>query len=710
MSSPANPAPDPAPAPETPKSEQLDDFRVEAADTTLTTDHGVGITHTDDSVKIGGRGPTLLQDFHFREKIFHFDHERIPERVVHARGAGAHGYFEPYDSLADLTLADLFQRPGERTPVFVRFSTVAGSRGSADTVRDVRGFATKFYTKQGNWDLVGNNIPIFFIQDAIKFPDLIHSVKPEPDSEMPQAASAHDTFWDFVSLMPESMHMIMWHLSDRTIPRSFRMMQGFGIHTFRFVNADGRSVFVKFHWIPKLGVHSLVWDEAQKLAGKDPDFHRRDLWEAIEAGAYPEWELALQLVAEQDEHSFDFDILDATKIIPEDQVPLRTVGRLVLNRNPDNFFAETEQIAFMPQNVVPGIDFTDDPLLQGRLFSYLDTQLLRLGGPNFHQIPINRAVAPVSNNQRDGWHQDEIHSGKGGYFPNTLAGGCPHLASGRSGYVPYAQHVEGQKLRERAQKFTDYFTQAQLFYNSISDVERNHLVDAARFELGKVMHRHVREGVVGQFNRIDHDLATRVAAGIGVDVPDEVVPNDGRRTVHLSQFDFVSPTVATRRVAVLAADGVDTADVEQVKVGLIAEGAIPEVIGPHAGSLHGEGGGAVAVDKALPTVASVMYDAIVLPGGKAAAEALGQVGDAMHFVTEAFKHGKTIGALGEGVDLVARLGLPGVRVAGDGDEIVSDQGVVTDVSGSADNGFVPAFVTALAQHRHWDRAMQSVPA
>ena len=426
----------------------------------------------------GERGPTLLEDFHAREKITHFDHERIPERVVHARGAGAYGYFEPYDdSLADYTVAKFLTTPGKQTPVFVRFSTVAGSRGSADTVRDVRGFATKFYTDQGNYDLVGNNFPVFFIQDGIKFPDFVHAVKPEPHNEIPQAQSAHDTLWDFVSLQPETLHTIMWLMSDRALPRSYRMMQGFGVHTFRLVNARGEGTFVKFHWKPTLGVHSLVWDECQKIAGKDPDFNRRDLWEAIESGDYPEFELGVQLVPESEELNFPFDLLDATKIIPEEQVPVQPVGKMVLNRNPDNFFAETEQVAFHTANVVPGIDFTNDPLLQFRNFSYLDTQLIRLSGPNFAQLPVNRPLADVRNNQQDGYGQQAIPQGRSSYFKNTLGGGCPALAD-EDVFRHYTEKVDGHKVRQRAKSFQDHYSQARMFWKSMSPVEAKHIVAA----------------------------------------------------------------------------------------------------------------------------------------------------------------------------------------------------------------------------------------
>src|SRR6187431_3185919 len=433
------------------KAKDLAAFQDTADKQYLTTNQGLRVNDDQNSLKAGNRGPSLLEDFHLREKITHFDHERIPERIVHARGSGAHGFFQVYEPLGKWTSAGFLNDPGRVTPVFVRFSTVAGSRGSTDLARDVRGFAVKFYTDEGNYDLVGNNMPVFFIQDAIKFPDLIHAVKPEPDKEIPQAASAHDTFWDFISLMPESMHMIMWAMSDRAIPRSLRMMEGFGVHTFRFINARGKARFVKFHWKPLLGLHQVVWDEAQKISGKDPDFHRRDLWEAIEEGDFPEWELGVQIVEEKDEHSFDFDLLDPTKIIPEEIVPVRRIGRMTLNRNPDNFFAETEQVAFHTANIVPGIDFTNDPLLQGRLFSYLDTQLIRLGGPNFHEIPINRPIAPLHNNQRDGYMRQTVNRGQTSYEPNSLRGGCPFQAgSDMSGFASYAERIDAQKIRERS--------------------------------------------------------------------------------------------------------------------------------------------------------------------------------------------------------------------------------------------------------------------
>src|SRR5687768_2106722 len=508
------------------ENSKLDDLAANKEDVAgefLTTNQGVRVNDNQNSLKAGNRGPTLLEDFILREKITHFDHERIPERVVHARGSAAHGYFQVYESMAQYTKAHFLQDPSIKTPVFVRFSTVAGSRGSTDLARDVRGFAVKFYTQEGNYDLVGNNIPVFFIQDAIKFPDLIHAVKPEPHNEIPQAASAHDTFWDFISLMPESMHMIMWVMSDRAIPRSYRMMEGFGVHTFRFVNDRGKSRFVKFHWKPLLGVHSVAWDEAQKISGKDPDFHRRDLWEAIETGRHPQYELGVQIVEEEKEHDFDFDLLDPTKIIPEELVPVRRIGRLTLDRNPENFFAETEQVAFHPGHIVPGIDFTNDPLLQGRLFSYTDTQLLRLGGPNFHEIPINRPVSPVHNHQRDGFMRQTINRGKANYEPNTTGGGCPMQATrAAGGFVSFPEPAQGTKVRGRTEKFHDHFSQAALFFNSQSDPEKDHMVEALRFELGKVERPQIRERMIGMLNRVDATLAARVAEGLGMPANPEV--------------------------------------------------------------------------------------------------------------------------------------------------------------------------------------------
>jgi catalase len=700
------------------KQEALDRFREDPEGQLLTTDQGLRINDDQNSLKAGARGPSLLEDFILREKITHFDHERIPERVVHARGAAAHGYFQVYRSLSRYTRAAFLQDPDKKTPVFVRFSTVAGSRGSTDLARDVRGFAVKFYTDEGNFDLVGNNIPVFFIQDAVKFPDLVHAVKPEPHNEIPQAASAHDTFWDFISLMPESMHMIMWVMSDRAIPRSLRMMEGFGIHTFRLVDARGAARFVKFHWKPKLGVHSVLWDEALKISGKDPDFHRRDLWEAIAAGAYPEWELGLQVIDEADEHKFAFDLLDPTKLVPEEQVPVERVGRLVLDRNPENFFAETEQVAFHPGHVVPGIEFSDDPLLQGRLFSYTDTQLTRLGGPNFHEIPINRPIAPMHNNQRDGHMRQNINVGRVAYHPNTLGGGCP-MQAGRAdgGFVTYPERLGGPKVRERGEKFFDHFSQAALFWNSQSDPEKQHIVEALRFELGKVEVPEVRERVVGMLAHVDRTLAGQVAEGLGLAVPkptgpmNRSVPADADprkfqpialkqavdRSEALSMAKTVKDSAATRKVAILAADGVDGEAVAAMQRALLAAGAVPKIVAPRGGSLKPEGGGTLPVDFSLLTVGSVLFDAVFVPGGSRSTSGLAGDAAAVLFVREAYKHCKAIAASGTGVALVEAAG-------------VDTKDVLT--RRDADGQLAAAFVKAIARHRDWSREAKArtVPA
>jgi catalase len=701
-----------APNQSDPKQQQLDGYRINRATGFLTTQQGVLVDHTDDALTAGERGPTLLEDFHAREKITHFDHERIPERVVHARGAGAYGYFEPYDaSLCEYTAAKFLTTPGQQTPVFVRFSTVAGSRGSADTVRDVRGFATKFYTDQGNYDLVGNNFPVFFIQDGIKFPDFVHAVKPEPHNEIPQAQSAHDTLWDFVSLQPETLHTIMWLMSDRALPRSYRMMQGFGVHTFRLVNARGEGTFVKFHWKPRLGVHSLIWDECQKVAGKDPDFNRRDLWEAIEAGQYPEYELGVQLVPESDEFNFGFDLLDATKIIPEEQVPVRPVGKMVLNRNPDNFFAETEQVAFHTANVVPGIDFTNDPLLQFRNFSYLDTQLIRLGGPNFAQLPVNRPVADVHNNQHDGYGQVTIPQGKSSYYKNSLGGGCPALAD-EDVFHHYTQKVDGHKTRQRAKSFQDHHSQARMFWKSMSPVEAKHIVAAYAFELGHVEVVEIRLRVVDQLNMIDHDLAARVAAELGLPEPEERAVDDKMTaSAALSQLNTAIDSIQTRKIAVLAADGVDVRGTERFVEAMRKRGAIPEVLAPTAGgTLSGGSGGEVAVDRAFTSVASVLYDAVVVPCGPHSVETLSNDGYALHFVTEAYKHLKTVGAFGAGIDLLRKAGI-GEPLA-DGQDVVAAAGVVstTAAEDTIPDQYFEDFASALAKHRAWDRQTDSIPA
>lgn len=696
------------------KDKQLEAFRRDTGEN-LTTNQGVRVDDTDNSLKAGARGPTLLEDFHLREKMTHFDHERIPERVVHARGSGAHGYFQVYESIAELTKAKFLQDPSIKTPVFVRFSTVVGFRGSADTVRDVRGFATKFYTEDGVYDLVGNNMPIFFIQDGIKFPDLVHAIKPEPHNEIPQASAAHDTFWDFISLMPESMHMIMWVLSDRALPRSYRMMEGFGVHTFRLINEQGKARFVKFHWKPLLGMHSLVWDEVQKLAGKDPDFNRRDLWEAIEMGEYPEFELGVQIVEAEDEHKFDFDLLDPTKIIPEEDVPVRPIGKMVLNRNPDNFFAETEQVAFHPGHVVPGIDFTNDPLLQGRLFSYLDTQLIRLGGPNFAEIPINRSVCPIHNNQRDGYMRQTIDKGKVNYSPNSLGGGCPMTnPENLRTFVHYAERVEGHKIREHSDSFKDHFSQATLFWNSLSEPEKDHLVSAAHFELGKVNHKEIRQRMVDLFNQIDHGLAKRVAKGIGVPEPtEEVVKNHGRRSPALSMENTVKDTVKSRRIAILAADGFDRSQLMTMQQALQNAGASSKIVSKFGGMIRSTDGQEIEVDKLFVTTASVMFDAIYIPGGRQSVEALKQQGDAIHFVNEAFKHGKAIAATGEGVELLQHSDITGVVMVDPQllEPMTSEKGVITASNGADLNAMAQAFTEAIAQHRHWTRTQKErVPA
>ncbi len=691
------------------KDRQLESFRRDDSGQFLTTNQGVRVNDDNNQLTAGARGPTLMEDFIFREKMTHFDHESIPERVVHARGSAAHGYFQPYESMAKYTKARFLADPSVRTPVFVRFSTVVGSRGSADTVRDVRGFATKFYTEDGVFDLVGNNIPVFFIQDANKFPDLVHSIKPEPDHEMPQASAAHDTFWDFASLMPELAHMLMWILSDRAIPRSFRMMEGFGVNTFRFVNDAGEGRFIKWHWRPALGAHALVWDEAQKLAGKDPDWLRRDLWEAIEMGDFPEFDLCVQMIEEKDEFKFDFDVLDATKFWPEDDVPLMRVGKMVLDRNPDNFFSETEQVAFHPGHVVNGIDVTNDPLLQGRLFSYLDTQLNRFGSANFHEIPINRPLAPVHNNQGAGFMRTTIGKGKATYFPNSLGGGCPmHAPENMRGYVHYTEKVEGRKIRERSESFNDHFTQAALFWHSLTEPEQNRLVEATHFELGKVDSFEVRHRMVHEiFNRIDHDLAVRCAEGIGIEPPAKgEAPKVKKRAPEVSMEHAArKDSIASRRVAVLVADGVDHASLAQVMQALKEAGAHPKVVSRFRGDVKSSDGEMVEVDKNHVTTASIMYDAVFVPGGQASADAMAQQGYVRHFLNEAFKHSKPIGAVGAGVAVLKASEIAGVELAEPGaGAVVSSMGVVTAGDGDALPDFIARFKEAIAQHRHWERA------
>lgn len=689
------------------KNQDLDQYRASGGEI-LTTNQGVKVSDTDNSLKVGSRGPTLIEDFHFREKLTHFDRERIPERVVHARGSGAHGYFQPYESMAEYSKAKFLSNPSVQTPVFVRFSTVVGFRGSADTVRDVRGFAVKFYTIDGNYDMVGNNIPVFFIQDAIKFPDLVHAIKPEPHNEMPQAAAAHDNFWDFISLTPESMHMIMWILSDRTLPRNFRVMQGFGIHTFRFVNEQGKASFVKFHWKPLLGVHSMVFDETQKVGGKDPDFNRRDLWESIEKGNFPEYELGVQIIAEEDEQKFDFDILDPTKLIPEELVPVRPIGKMVLNRNPDNFFAETEQVAFQPSNVVPGIDFSNDPLLQGRLMSYHDTQLHRLGSPNFTELPINKSLCPFHNNQRDGRMQMQIPTSKVNYYPNSLSEGQP-APSPTEGFVHYQERVEGNKVRERSPSFKDHFTQATLFWNSLSMPEKEHAVQAAHFELGKVEDKGVRERMVNLFNHVDHELAKKVAMGIGIPAPTQPVSeNHGKSSPALSQ-ENTTKTAIGRKVAILATDGVNGEQITAVKTILKDAGVEAEIVSKFKGMIKSAQGEEIMVDKTFLTSASVLFDAIYVPGGAASIEALLNQGDAIHFINEAFRHCKPIAAMSEGVELVQNSNIKGVQISDS--SMQNDKGVITAKTSPDFKDFAKSFVEAISQHRFWMREQKDkVPA
>ncbi len=707
------------------KVQALDSVREESGEQYLTTNQGLRVNDDQNSLKAGSRGPSLLEDFLLREKITHFDHERIPERVVHARGSAAHGYFQVYKSMASMTKAKFLQDPTLKTPVFVRFSTVAGSRGSTDLARDVRGFAVKFYTEEGNYDLVGNNMPVFFIQDAVKFPDLVHAVKPEPHHEMPQAASAHDTFWDFISLMPESMHMIMWLMSDRAIPRSFRMMEGFGVHTFRFVNDQGVGRFVKFHWKPLLGVHSVLWDEAQKISGLDPDFLRRDLWDAIDAGHYPEWELGVQVVEEKDEHKFEFDLLDPTKLIPEELVPVTRIGKMTLDRNPDNFFAETEQVAFHPGHLVPGIDFTNDPLLQGRLFSYTDTQLIRLGGPNFHEIPINRPIAPLHNNQRDGHMRQTINVGQASYHPNSLGGGCPMQAKGdMGGFLSYAEKLTGSKVRERSKSFFDHFSQAGLFFRSQSGPEQDHLVQALQFELGKVERLPIRERMVGLLAHVDKGLASRVAEGLGlpvmkIDGPLNMsVPADGdpkdfqpkRATATLEKSAALSMVLApkkgiqTRKVAILAADGVDGEAVLGMKTALTAAGAMAKIVAPRSGVLKAMDGSEMKIDFSLLTIGSVLFDALYVPGGEESIRTLLRTPKAVMFTQEIYLHCKAIAATGAGGDVLqaalTTLG-PSSRKGTSG-EVPSDDAVVMSREGSGKQ-IAARFIKAMESHRQWDR-------
>ncbi|NIF23947.1 catalase HPII [Candidatus Pantoea multigeneris] len=691
------------------KLQQLDAARKQGLDQPLTTNQGTRIANDQNSLRAGTRGPTLLEDFIMREKITHFDHERIPERIVHARGSAAHGFFQPYRSLSDLTKAHFLSNPEQVTPVFVRFSTVQGGAGSADTVRDIRGFATKFYTEEGVFDLVGNNTPVFFIQDAHKFPDFVHAVKPEPHNEIPQGQSAHDTFWDYVSLQPETLHNVIWAMSDRGIPRSYRTMEGFGIHTFRLINAEGKSTFVRFHWKPVAGKASLLWDESQKLTGRDPDFHRRDLWEAIEAGDYPEYELGLQLIPEEDECKFDFDILDATKLIPEELVPVERVGKMVLNRNPDNFFAETEQVAFHPGHIVPGLDFTNDPLLQGRLFSYTDTQISRLGGPNFHEIPINRPVCPYHNFQRQGMHRQDIDTNPANYEPNSINDNWPRETPPGpqgGGFESYQERIEGSKIRERSPSFGEYYSQPRLFWLSQTTVEQDHIIAAYSFELSKVSRPYIRERVVDHLVHIDVTLGQRVADNLGIrltndqlNTPPAADVNGLKKDDSLSLYAKQDRTVKGRQVALLLSDGVRSADVLAVMKALKAEGIHTKLLAAHMGQVQADDGSALPVDATFAGLPSLTFDAVFVPDGNI--DALLLSGDSRYFLLEAYKHLKVIGLSGDARRFKTQFALRSdEQEAGiaDGDK--------------ADTPLLTEFIEGIKSHRIWSRSHKalSIPA
>ncbi len=661
----------------------------------LTTQQGVPVADDQNSLRVGHRGPTTLEDFHLREKIFHFDHERIPERVVHARGFGAHGYFENYDSLSEITRADIFQRAGEKTPAFVRFSTVAGSKGSPDLARDVRGFAVKLYTREGNWDIVGNNIPVFFIQDAIKFPDLIHAVKPEPDRGFPQAQTAHDNFWDFISLTPESMHMVMWIMSDRTIPRSLRFMEGFGIHTFRLLNAEGKATFVKFHWKPKQGMQSVMWNEAVKINGADPDFHRRDMWDAIGAGDFPEWELGLQLFDEDFADKFDFDVLDATKLIPEEVLPIKRVGRLVLDRRVDNFFAETEQAAFCTQNIVPGIDFTNDPLLQGRNFSYLDTQIKRLGGPNFTHIPINAPKCPVGNFQQDGHMAMVNPRGRVNYEPNSWGASAGPRESPDKGFQSYAAQESGPKSRVRSETFADHYSQARQFFISQTEIEQLHIVNALSFELSKVERPDIRSRIVAHLLNIDDDLANQVATNLRLEeIPKPAAAarptrQDLQHSPALSMLKNPPESFSGRKVGALVSDGVDAKLLAALKKAVEAEGAVLKLIAPEVGGVKASDGKVVSADEKLEGGPSVLFDAVAILLPEEGGALLATFPAARDFVADAVVHKKFIAYVDATMPLFEKAGL----------------------SADLDEGFVPldqpadckSFVTRCRELRYWER-------
>lgn len=693
------------------KTSQLEQHVTVDEGTALTTNQGLKVNDNQNSLKDGDRGATLLEDFILREKITHFDHERIPERIVHARGSGAHGFFELYKPLAKYTRAKFLNDTSARTPVFVRFSTVAGSAGSTDLARDARGFAVKFYTDEGIYDLVGNNIPVFFIQDAMKFPDLVHAVKPEPDHGMPQAASAHDTFWDFISLMPESLHMIMWVMSDRAIPRSYRMMEGFGVHTFKLVNQQGKMHFVKFIWKPLLGVHAVAWDEATRISGKDPDFHRRDLWEAIDSGAFPEYELCLQIIPEEDENKFEFDLLDPTKLVPEELVPVLRVGKLTLNRNPDNFFAETEQVAFHPAHLVPGIDFSNDPLLQGRLFSYTDTQLSRLGTPNFHEIPINRPVNEVHNNQRDGQMRQTVNRGKVNYEPNTLGGGCPFQSAMKDGgFTSHTQRIDGQKIRARSKSFVDHYSQPALFFNSQTPPEQQHIINALTFELSKVQTPAIRERVVGLLSFINRDLAKKVGDNLGIkpakpespvnhsfgadtnpqDVQSKQKEMSLKKSERLSMANTIKDTIKTRQIAFLIANGVDGKTVNSLKGKLENEGAVVHLIANNMAPVTADDKSVFTPHHSITSTASVCFDAVYVAPGQKSIDILQAEPPAIFFVNEAYKHCKTVG-FGKQTEAFSNL-----------THVSNTKGKDPAVLFETSAAFANAFIASVAKHRVWE--------
>ncbi|HEX3716973.1 MAG TPA: catalase [Verrucomicrobiae bacterium] len=657
----------------------------------LRTNQGIPIADNQNSIKAGPRGPVLLEDFVLREKITHFDHERIPERIVHARGSGAHGYFQPYESCADITKAAFLQDPKKKTEVFARFSTVAGGAGSGDMPRDVRGFAVKFYTSEGNFDLVGNNIPVFFIQDAMKFPDLIHAVKMEADRGFPQAATAHDTFWDYISLTPESMHMVAWIMSDRTIPRSLRTMEGFGIHTFRMINSKGGSQFVKFHWRPTIGSASVVWDEALKINGMDPDFHRRDLWEAIETGTFPEWELGLQVFDQAAADDLDFDPLDPTKIIPEEIIPLRMIGKMVLNRNVDNFFAETEQVAFCPANIVPGIGFTNDPLLQGRLFSYLDTQLSRLGGPNFHQLPVNAPRCPFHNQQRDGIHQMQVPKGRANYEPNSIDPGKVR-ENPAMGYKPFPEEIMGEKTTLRTDTFADHYSQARLFYRSMTPTEQRHMVSALTFELGKVSQTHIRARMFGHLALIEPDLQKQVEAGLGMEgnaekIQPAVSPRDLETSDALSILKKAKPTLKGRQLGILIADGHDAGLLTGLRNAAKKEGAAVAIVAPKVGGATDNARNTIPANHSIAGGPSVMFDTVAILLDQKQAEFLATQAAALDWVSDAFAHCKVIAHTPAARPLLEKAG------------VEPDDGVIE----LADSRAISQFINAAKKGRIWDR-------